>query len=614
METIEVMQADLQRTGKTVGELRTEIKALRAALDETAAGSDDNAKALKDFNEAQAQLKIATRNLNSELVDQKGSFNDLSKQLALLKEAWKATGDEAERNRLGKQINEIKGQLNGMNESIGNYQHNVGNYKASILSAFHEMGGAVGTATQAVGGMTAGLQALSATPAVAIIGTLAMVINKVVGNLDSAEGTIHRVTEALSLFAGAGDVVTKAMQWLGNAVAGALEWLGRLAEKWGLVSETMLAHQELTEAQNELIKRQREAIYLNADAEREISGLRLKVAQKDKYTQQERIAFLDQAIAKEQEMADRQADLARQEYENIKTRNSFTESSTAELNEEAQAYARMQQALTNAQNKQREMASQRAEIINQMRGNGAAAAKVAEEAEAEWVQPVVEAMGMQEQALSEHLGKSAELNKTFMDEELKYVMDINATRLEVERERQELEQQEEEAAQKRKLAVMRSTLASASTILDALADMGEQNGKQSEKELRKNKALRIASATIEMLNGAVSAYSAAQSLGVPLGPILGAANAAAVIAAGTANINKIKSTEPGGSAVSAASSFSRGAAVNAPAVVNTVPLTRSLTGVAEEERLNASQRVVLVWSDVEEASRKVALTHAEASF
>lgn len=135
------------------------------------------------------------------------------------------------------------------------------------------------------------------------------------------------------------------------------------------------------------------------------------------------------------------------------------------------------------------------------------------------------------------------------------------------------------------LDTMNQIAAATSGILGSIADMYEANTNGTKKDAERIKNLRIASATIDMLQGAVTAYSTAQKLGPPQGPIIGAINAAAVTAAGLANIAKIKATKV---STSAAASTTPAATITAPAVPATsgVQLTRSLTGASEEDRLD----------------------------
>ena len=138
--------------------------------------------------------------------------------------------------------------------------------------------------------------------------------------------------------------------------------------------------------------------------------------------------------------------------------------------------------------------------------------------------------------------------------------------------------------------------------------------KRVDEESRKSaEALRIASATIEMLNGVVTAISQAQQLGPIAGPIMAAINSAAVIAAGTANIAKIRSTQVstnGGSTTSPAS-------VQAPSVTPQVQQVRTLTSATEEDRLNqmaGEQRVYILASDIEASQNARKTRVAEATF
>lgn len=159
-----------------------------------------------------------------------------------------------------------------------------------------------------------------------------------------------------------------------------------------------------------------------------------------------------------------------------------------------------------------------------------------------------------------------------------------------------------------RLSLMQQVAGGLSGIIGSIADMMDTNTEQTEEEAKRVKNLRIAGATIDMLQGAVTAYAGAQSLGVPMGPIVGAINAAAVVAAGVANIAKIRATKvdaKGGGAGAAVP-----ATVSAPTVSPDVQQVRNITGASEEERLNrmaGEQRVYILDSDLQAAdnSRRV---------
>lgn len=135
-ERVEVLEIDLtevqteaQETGQTLKELRAEVKELRNTLENTEIGTEDFGKALTDLTKKQQELTNVTK---SGIAAQKGSYNDLVNQMALLKAEWRATADEGERNAIGSQIAEINSKLKEMDASVGNYQRNVGNYRQEL--------------------------------------------------------------------------------------------------------------------------------------------------------------------------------------------------------------------------------------------------------------------------------------------------------------------------------------------------------------------------------------------------------------------------------------------------------------------------------------------------
>lgn len=165
------------------------------------------------------------------------------------------------------------------------------------------------------------------------------------------------------------------------------------------------------------------------------------------------------------------------------------------------------------------------------------------------------------------------------------------------------------------LQVASASASAMSSILGSIADMYEAEGEQNEEATKKAKNLRIAGATMDMLGGLVSAWTSAlnpANSGLTIwGQIaMATLTSATILASGIANIQKIKNTDTSGNS----SGGGIGASVSAPAIVQQVPVTRTLTGVAEEQRLNEGQRVYVVYDDIAQAGRKVDVTESEATF
>lgn len=178
----------------------------------------------------------------------------------------------------------------------------------------------------------------------------------------------------------------------------------------------------------------------------------------------------------------------------------------------------------------------------------------------------------------------------------------------------ELQKKQEERTQAKIEGAFASADATAS-MLSAIADAVESFGEENEKSQKVAKGVKIAATTIETISGATSAYMAAQTLPPPFGQIVGATNAAAVLATGMANIAKMKATSL--SSLSSPSFSSPSASVSAPNVPTQLDAVRNLTSASEEERLNRmaqSQKVYILQSDIEAAGAASKVQVTESTF
>lgn len=171
---------------------------------------------------------------------------------------------------------------------------------------------------------------------------------------------------------------------------------------------------------------------------------------------------------------------------------------------------------------------------------------------------------------------------------------------------------------KEAIDVTASGLQAAGNVMQGIMEIyqakAEEDEKITEEEAKRLKNLQYATATINMLQGAISAYSAAQSIPPPVGQIIGAVNAAAVIAMGTANLMKIKNTDLTGSVSSGAQ-----AAVtpNSNVFGTDIPISyvKNVTTASEIDALNnQDNRVYILESDIQESNKKVQVRESESSF
>lgn len=171
---------------------------------------------------------------------------------------------------------------------------------------------------------------------------------------------------------------------------------------------------------------------------------------------------------------------------------------------------------------------------------------------------------------------------------------------------------------KARVQTVTDSLGTVSGLFSTLADLYESDGVKSEKEAKRMKNLRIASATIDMLSGVVAAVSNAYKAADPItASVLAAVNSAAVVAAGVANINKIKATQISRNGSTATPSADVAATVSAPVAPTQVAQVRTVTSSSEEERLNqmaSEQRVYILSSDIEASQRATRTQVRETTF
>lgn len=149
-----------------------------------------------------------------------------------------------------------------------------------------------------------------------------------------------------------------------------------------------------------------------------------------------------------------------------------------------------------------------------------------------------------------------------------------------------------------------ASLETATSLMSALAD---QQDAKTEEGFRKQKGMQIASATMAMLSGIVSAMTnSIRDLGVPAGPIVGAALSSMVAGLGAAQIASIaKQTLDSASTVTSNVSSAATSALSAP-----VQYTSSVEGSSIQSAIG-NQKVYVTETDISSTANKVKVIQSE---
>lgn len=594
-DVVSIIRVETGEAVKSVNDLRENVKILKERLGDLQIGSKEyqdtleklhqNQNAIKDAMYAtSASMEEVAANAkginvvfdeNNKLVNQDNqSYNALVHTMAELKTAFRSTSDAAKRAELGMQINQVNDALKEMDASIGNFQRNVGNYQ----SAFKGLGDKVDgldkgfkAATRGLGGMKGALDAASKTPALVLFGLLANAVMSLASNFKESEEGTKSLTAAMVNFEPvikfAKGVFESLSKILGNIILQVSTFLGNN----GLITKIING---IVGVGNALLQ------YVIAPFKGVIAAV--KVFQEDgvKGIRRAAKAFsdeLDRGIAFKSNFNAGKS-IVEGVIAGVKDKEEDAKKAAKDMGKEVgKTFA---QSL--AESFEKNLAEQEKRWIEEARMR-AAELKEIEDMVAD---DTADALAIADAALEEN-SRMIKKNKDDAEE-----------------------------AAKAKISTMYSVADATSSILGSMADLYEADEENSEKNANRIKSLRIASATIDTISGAIGAYmQAVKNLPSPFGAITGAAQAAAVTAAGMAQIAKIKSTKV--SATGTTTTLTAPAVTAAPAVQMNIPQVRTLTSAREEDRLNqmaSDQRVVLVMSDLEMKQTQSRVQVAEASF
>ena len=651
-ETITILRVDTGEAVTSVQDLKDNIKALKDVVAQAEIGSEEYQKALNELRVNQNALKDAMYATSASMEDvaksatgASESYNSLVHRMAALKEEFRSTGDAARRMELGAQIKEVNDQLKEMDALQGNFQRNVGNYAGSLKEVIQDIPSFAGPARKGLDDINKSMGLLSKNPLMGIITLLFPLITKITDGLKDNKTALDAIDKAMKALQPVFNVVTKTVETLAGWISKAVDWFVKLLDQnketfASIVSGAVGVGNAILQYLLTPIRTVVEAAKglgnifkdiftgnwskIKEDAETAFGGIKDAIGKGFDFKQNFAAGkeagqkFVDGLLTMKPKAKDAGKAMGASVREGVQEElDKMAEDVDKAMD---RVFADWQKAeeernkMAEAQERRRlESIAREAEVGKRV--NGIMIEDAKDLAEAQY-QTQLEANEKRLAALRQFSQDA--LERGDLDKWLEYEqqaadlsVDIELDRAEREKAIRAQELEEMKKVQEQKISAMQSLASATGNILGALADMMESSAEGDKKAANKVKGLRIASATIDMLQGAVTAYSSAQTLGVPLGPIVGAANAAAVTAMGLANIQKIRSTQVGGSGTTAAPT------VSAPRVDVGPAQTTVIRGAGEEDRLNrmaADQRVYILQSDIEAAGHTSKVQVAEASF
>ena len=588
-ETIQILNLKVQGA-ESVADLRNNVTELKKALKEaeeqsnTPEGWAKYQETLEVLKQNQNALKDAMYATSGSLEDVKKSalgastsYNSLVNKMAGLKREFRSTSDEVRRGALGTQIREINDELKKMDALQGNFQRNVGNYRSVLsglgdgLDAFRK---GLGAATGGLKGMKDGVEALQKSPAIAtftILVSLVMKLADAVKDDEKATAALKKGMEALQpVMDFLSGILDKIVDLLVDVIGKVTEFLGSS----GILNKIIKGVMGVGNAVLQFIIAPFKGIVaaIKVFKEQGVKGI---------------------------------GDAARAFKEEAKSGIAFKEN--------FQTGQTVADTILSGVSSRKKKAKETGKQVGKEIGNGLIEGlnEILDKIDKDWLKRLDDRQKLHEKRQKEIADYNKEQAKKFEQEQEAEAEAVADAWLE------SYHKQEEEAKKlaEAKKALLKGVASSTSDILGSIADLYEKDEEGAKKNAEKIKALRIAAATIDTISGAIGAFmQASATYPPPYGQILGAIEAAAITAAGVAQIAQMKATSV---TDGNARPTSISAKASAPTLQPNVTNVRSVTSASEEDRLNQmakEQRVYILASDIQASQDQIKTQVSESSF
>ena len=337
---------EMELSKQHVTEYSTKIRALRKEI-------QNNIKVESDLRGSLVQLRAALSNLTAE-------YDNLSK----------AERDSAKGKELQDKINAVTKELKGAEEATGRFNRNVGNYENAIKNVFgnNQLVAGIQAVRNGVIGVSKAFDLLKSHPVIAVISVITALFLKLANSAKNNEEQYVKLQQVLAPLKMAMDGITRVVESIVDVFLSAAQavtgLVGAFLDFIGVgdsINQNSKDYIELEKQKLDLANKERSDLVENAKLSMEASDLRAKSAQKDKYSAEERIQFLNEAIDKEKAMADNELEQAKQRLEIAKKEAERTKNSKDVNDELAQAEANLYNVQKEYNTKTRELYSQRSE-------------------------------------------------------------------------------------------------------------------------------------------------------------------------------------------------------------------------------------------------------------
>lgn len=599
----------------------------------------DNYEKLQKLRTEMGDVRSSLNASTKALLSAKGSYVEMSQTLGQLRNAYRQLSKEQREGAVGTemlgQIKLLDAELKEVDASMGNFQRNVGGYEEALKQVLPAQAGLIidlGKLSVEGGGIPSlftGMKNSIVGMTKAAIAFIATPLGMVLTALAAAAGA------AFALFNARNKEIEKQADESAKALERQKEQMDRLSADIDYTIRLLRAQGKETEANAMQMQKYEDAVTASKNALESFQAEYEQMSKREKQANEEnRKALLDRFVEARdayenylrsldvkhaEEVASerkKNAELAEEQRKAAAEKQRITEETNAAIREANVAF-RDETALMQAEQGAGTQSGDLALAQEQFRQELAAFEAMVDEKQ------IAEELAMERRKLMlEQYGQEiADIQAKYLKQEndqlLKALDEKMAAEFEADKKLLAATKKSNDDRERLAVEAYKNRMQLANQTAALLQTSAQLVGEST----AAGKAAAIAATTINTWASAEEAYRAAFNPGGVWSPALGAVYMADALATGFMNLKNIMavniSSGSGSGVSSAAPTVSTPAVVTPPAVVQEVTTVRSLTGASEEERLNqmaSDQRVYLVYSDVEQAGKRVQVQQSETSF
>lgn len=302
---------------KRYGEILVEIRELNGTI-------RDNNKELQNIIKTNTAAEGSLEKLRAQIKEVKIEYESLSAA-----EREGARGKELidKMQQLNMQAKEAQLQLQGVPASM-----------SKTVAAMSQMGPMAGRAAAAISKINLAFKALLANPIVLAIAAIVAVIKKLIDSFKKNDEAMTRMQKAFAPLKGLLSMLERGFQAIVNVISKAVEIWGKfysaIASHIPILKDYVAAQEDIVESTDKLEDAERDYTVNSAKRNAEISELRNKATESEKYSVEERRGFLEKALKLEKEDADEKRQIA-QEKLRIAQKQALGEIGYTEMTQEA---------------------------------------------------------------------------------------------------------------------------------------------------------------------------------------------------------------------------------------------------------------------------------------